>query len=56
MWPRGVRRPVQGRTVKIMIGFFRHRGVFMCADSKSSAPVMGWFSVRKLLKWFVSEQ
>lgn len=45
---------MQGHTVKLMIGFFHHRGVFMCTDSNSSAPVMGQFSVRKLLKWFVS--
>lgn len=36
--------------------FFHHRGVFMCTNSERSAPVMGQVSVRKLLKWFVSEQ
>lgn len=36
--------------------FFHHRGVFMCTNSESSAPVMGQVSVRKLLKWFVFEQ
>ena len=35
---------------------FPSLGCFYVHDSKSSAPVMGWFSVRKLLKWFVSEQ
>lgn len=51
-----VKRPAQGHTVKLMIGL-SVTGVFLCAPALRVAPlVMGRFSVRKLLKWFVSEQ